>query len=134
MKTLLLISINLCFTLLSFAQQGTLEVKIEKNNTLEGEIYVGVFTEKGFLMQPLKTGHAELKDKIATTLIEDLEYGTYAISAYQDVNGNNRLDMDEYGRPTEPWVMSGSPSSMMPVWSEAKFKFNSEKKKVKLKI
>jgi len=134
MKTLLLISINLCFTLLSFAQQGTLEVKIEKNNTLEGEIYVGVFTEKGFLMQPIKSGHAELKDKMATTLIEDLEYGTYAISAYQDVNGNKRLDRDEYGRPTEPWVMSGSPSSMMPIWVDAKFEFKKDNQSIKLKI
>jgi uncharacterized protein (DUF2141 family) len=134
MKTLSLIFVNLCFTVLSFAQSGTLEVNIEKNNSLEGEIYIGIFTEQGFLMQPAASSGTEMKDNIAFAIFENFEHGTYAISAYQDVNGNQTLDMDEYGRPTEPWVMSGASSSMMPIWSESKFEFNSEKQTIKLKI
>jgi len=134
MKTLSLLFVNFCFTVLSFAQSGTLEVSIEKNNSLEGEIYVGIFTEKGFLMQPFASSGTEMKEDLATAIFENLEYDTYAISAYQDVNGNEMLDRDQYGRPTEPWVMSGASSSMMPIWSESKFDFNSEKKTIKLKI
>ncbi len=134
MKTLSLLFINFCFTVLSFAQSGTLEVNIEKNNSLEGEIYIGIFTEQGFLMQPFASSGTEMKENLASAVFENFKHDTYAISAYQDVNGNQTLDMDEYGRPTEPWVMSGASSSLMPIWSESKFDFNTEKKTIKLKI
>ena len=134
MKTLSFIAIFLWFSLMSFAQQGSLEISIEKTNSLEGKIYVGIFTENNFLMQPILSSEAELDKNIARATFENLEYGTYAISAYQDVNGNDKLDMDEYGRPTEPWVISGSSSSMMPVWIESKFDFKTGRQTIKLKI
>jgi uncharacterized protein (DUF2141 family) len=134
MKTLSLLFVNFCFTVLSYAQSGTLEVSIEKNNNLEGEIYIGVFTEEGFLMQPFASSGTEMKENYATAVFENFDHGTYAISAYQDVNSNQTLDMDAYGRPTEPWVISGASSSLMPIWSESKFDFNSEKQTIKLKI
>jgi uncharacterized protein (DUF2141 family) len=134
MKTLSLLFVNFCFTVLSFAQSGTLEVSIEKNNSLEGDIYIGIFTEEGFLMQPFASSGTEMKENLASAVFENFKHGTYAISAYQDVNGNRTLDMDEYGRPTEPWVMSGASSSLMPIWSESKFDFNKEKQTIKLKI
>lgn len=134
MKTLSLIIVNFCLSTLSFGQSGILEVNIQKTNSLEGKIYVGIFTENSFLMQPIMSSETELNEDVAMTIFNDLEYGTYAISAYQDVNGNQKLDRDQYGRPTEPWVISGASSSMMPIWSESKFEFNTEKQTVKLKI
>jgi uncharacterized protein (DUF2141 family) len=134
MKTLSIIVLNLCFTALTFAQQGTLNISIEKNNTLEGEIYIGIFTEENFLMQPLLSSKTEMKDNIASAVFENLDYGIYAVSVFQDVNGNQKLDTDEYGRPTEPWVISGASSSMMPIWIESKFEFKSEEQSIKLKI
>lgn len=134
MKTLSLIAINLCFIILSFAQQGTLDVSIEKTNSLEGKIYIGIFTESNFLTHPSRSSETELKVNTAFARIENLDYGIYAISAYQDVNGNKRLDRDEYGRPTEPWTMSGASSSMMPIWIESKFDFKSKTQSIKLKI
>ncbi len=134
MRTLSLTAIYLWFTLMSFAQQGYLEISIEKTNSLEGKIYIGIFTEDNFLMQPVISSETEIIDNKAVAIIENLEYDTYAISAYQDVNGNDKLDMDEYGRPTEPWVISGPSSSMMPVWIESKFDFKTKKETIKLKI
>lgn len=134
MKTLSIIAVNLCFTILTFAQQGTLEVSIEKVNTLEGKIYIGVFTEDNFLMQPILSSDTKMKNNVASAKFENLEFGTYAISAYQDVNGNEVLDRGEYGRPTEPWVMSGSQASMMPIWMDAKFEFNQGHQTIKLKL
>lgn len=134
MKTLSLIIVNFCLSTFSFGQSGTLEVNIQKINSLEGKIYVGIFTENSFLMQPVKSSETELNEDVAMAVFNDLKHGTYAISAYQDVNGNQTLDRDQYGRPTEPWVISGVSSSMMPIWSESKFEFNKEKQTVKLKI
>lgn len=134
MKTLSFFAIKLCFTLMTYAQQGTLNIKIEKINTLDGEIYIGIFTEDNFLMQPVRSSGTETNAGTATAVIENLDYGTYAVSAYQDVNGNQKLDMDDYGRPTEPWVISGSSASLIPIWIESKFDFVNEKQTVKLKI
>lgn len=134
MKTLSIIAVNLCFIALTYAQQGTLEVNVEKTNSLEGKIHIAIFTENNFLSQPVLSSGTEVKDNLAKAMFENLEFGTYAIAVYQDVNGNDKLDRDEYGRPTEPWVLSGSPASMMPIWMDAKFDFNTESQSIKLKI
>jgi len=134
MKTLSIIAVNLCFTILAFAQQGVLEVNVKKTNTLDGKIYVAVYTEDNFLMQPILSSNTKMLDKTATAIFENLDYGTYAIAAYQDVNANDKLDRDEYGRPTEPWVLSGSQASMMPIWMDSKIVFKSERQKMDLKL
>ncbi len=134
MKTLLIISVQLLFALSSYAQKGSLTITYENPGDKEGMVYVGVFTEKNFLMNPTASGAINLDENQTSVTIDDMEYGTYAISIFHDANGNQRLDMDEYGRPTEPWGLSGSSSGMMPVWSEAKFELDSENKEVKLKI
>jgi len=134
MKTLSIIAINLCFIALTYAQQGTLEVNVEKINSLEGKIHIGIFTENNFLNQPVISSGTDVKDNMAKAMFENLEFGTYAIAVYQDVNGNDKLDKDEYGRPTEPWVLSGSQASMMPIWMDAKFDFDTESQSIKLKI
>ena len=134
MKSLSIIAINICFIFMSYAQQGTLMVSIEKDNTLEGDIYIAVFTEDNFLRQPVLTSDTKMEDDRATATFENVDFGTYAISAYQDVNGNERLDRDEYGRPTEPWVFSGSSASMMPIWMDSMIVFNSESQSIKLKL
>jgi len=134
MKTLPLLALNLCFTVLSFAQQGTLEVNVKKINTLDGIIYVAVYTEDNFLMQPILSSNTKMLDKTATAIFKNLDFGTYAIAAYQDVNANDKLDRDEYGRPTEPWVLSGSQASMMPNWIDSKIEFKSEGQKMDLEL
>lgn len=134
MKTLSLLALNLCFTVLSFAQQGILEVNVKKINTLDGKIYVAVYTEDNFLMAPILSSETEMEDKNATAIFEHLDHGTYAIAAYQDVNANDKLDRDEYGRPTEPWALSGSQASMVPIWIDSKVEFKSKTQKIDLKL
>lgn len=62
---------------------------------------------------------------------DNLEPGTYAISAYQDANGNNRLDTNFLGIPTERTGASNNPRPAMraPRFSEAKFVLEAEEKK-----
>jgi uncharacterized protein (DUF2141 family) len=134
MKTLLIISIQLLFVVTTYAQKGNLTVTYENPGEKKGMVYVGVFTEKNFLMNPTSAAAINLDEGQASVTIEGLEYGAYAVSIYHDANGNETLDMDEYGRPTEPWGLSGASAGMMPMWSEAKFEVNSETKEVKIKM
>lgn len=134
MKTLIIISIQLLFTLTAFAQTGDLTVILENPGEKKGKVYVGVFTEQNFLMNPSESATIDLDENQTQVTIKDMAYGTYAVSIFHDANGNGQLDMDEYGRPTEPWGLSGSSAGMMPMWSEAKFDHDSKDKEVKLKM
>lgn len=134
MKTLLIISIQLLFALSTYAQKGSLTITYENPGDKKGMVYVGVFTEKNFLMNPTTSGSINLDEKQTSVTIKDMDYGTYAVSIFHDANGNQRLDMDEYGRPTEPWGLSGASSGMMPLWSEAKFELDSDHKELKLQL
>lgn len=134
MKTLFIIAIQLFFTLTTFAQTGDLTVTLENPGEKKGKVYVGVFTEQNFLMNPTESAMMDLDENQTQVTIKDMAYGIYAVSIFHDANGNGQLDMDEYGRPTEPWGLSGKSSGMMPMWSEAKFDHNAEESEVKLKM
>ncbi len=134
MKTLVIISIQLLFTLPIFAQSGDLTVTLENPGDKKGKVYVGVFTEQNFLMNPSESGMIDLDRNQTQVTLKAIAYGTYAVSIFHDANGNGQLDMDEYGRPTEPWGLSGSSSGMMPMWSEAKFEHDSNEKVVGIKM
>ncbi len=62
---------------------------------------------------------------------DNLEPGTYAVSAYHDANGNNRLDTNFLGIPTERTGASNNPRPAMraPRFNEAKFDLNAEQNK-----
>jgi len=134
MKTLFIILTNLLLALSAFAQQGDLTITLENPGEKKGKAYVGVFTEQSFLMNPIESGMIDLDENQTQVTIKDVEHGTYAVSIFHDANGNGQLDMDEYGRPTEPWGLSGKSTGMMPMWAEAKFELNSDAKEIKIKM
>ncbi len=44
-----------------------------------------------------------------------------AITAYQDLNGNNKMDSNPMGIPTEPYGASGKPATFgPPTWNDTK--------------
>lgn len=46
-----------------------------------------------------------------------LSGASVALTLYQDLNGNGKLDANVFGIPTEPWGASGKPSAMSaPTW------------------
>lgn len=46
-----------------------------------------------------------------------LSGGSVALTLYQDLNGNGKLDANVFGIPTEPWGASGKPAAMSaPTW------------------
>lgn len=57
-----------------------------------------------------------------------LPFGRYAVAAYQDLNGNGRLDKNILGVPVEPYGFSGGGSYRWrpPGFTEAAFDFKKE--------
>jgi len=136
MKTVTIYLINFLFTIVLFAQdKGNLTVTFENFENPKGKIYIAVFEKHNFLRQPLKTSMLKVEAENNQVIIEDLAFGEYAISVFQDLNANTQFDMDDNQMPAEPWAMSGSVNPMqMPTWETAKFNFNASGKEVKLKL
>ncbi|MUP44431.1 DUF2141 domain-containing protein [Gramella sp. BOM4] len=96
----ILTSFILLFSISANSQQ--FEIEISNIKTGKGEVKVAIFdNENDWLEKPVQSlsiiSYAETK-KISF----DLPYGTYAISVYQDLNGNDELDTNFLGIPKEP--------------------------------
>ena len=98
-----------------------------------GEISAGVFTgHDEFPRPPVDRVTVPPSARTLRLTFSDLEPGEYALGAYQDLNGNGRLDATVARNPTEPWGMSNDPrpKDRGPTWDEAKFTLPPEGAKI----
>jgi uncharacterized protein (DUF2141 family) len=105
----------------------------------KGSLYVAVYnraedfmiTEKAYA---LKVIPVKKNGRVDFTLT-DLPAGAYAVSAYQDLNGNGKLDKNIVGIPTEPYGFSNNarPKFRAPQWDEARFEVGADAK-IELKL
>jgi len=110
---------------------GTFVLNAAKLNIIVNNIKVGkgsVFVEvynnnKDFIKNPFvsKRVKASNKNLYFTFTIAN---GIYAISAYQDINDNKKLDKGALGIPVEPYGLSNSfkPKFAAPNFNDCKFK------------
>ena len=105
-----------------FAQNLTIEVRdIEK---VEGHLYVALCnSEEAFMKKPLTAFRIDVKDTSLSIPCQGLPAGTYAISLFQDENGNGKLDSGAFGIPTEKFGFSNDAEGMMGPPSYAKCSF-----------
>lgn len=112
---------------LLFAQNLTLEVRdIEK---AEGYLYVAIYnSETTFMKKPLTSFRIDVKDKVLSVPCQGLPAGTYAISLFQDENGNGKLDTAAFGIPTEKYGFSNDAEGVMgpPSYDKCSFNFTGD--------
>jgi uncharacterized protein (DUF2141 family) len=70
----------------------------------------------------------------ATLTISDLNYGSYAITIFQDLNQNQKIDKGFLGIPTEPFAFSNNyrPVFRAPKWSDCEFIYSNENSKIEI--
>lgn len=89
------------------ANAADLTVVVENVKSAEGTVRVGLFNKpETFPKTPLKGQSLEAKVGSAYFVFKDLEPGNYAISAFHDVNRNQKLDTNSVGIPNEPYGFS----------------------------
>jgi uncharacterized protein (DUF2141 family) len=112
MKKLITTSLFLSIFFLSngfrLVEKNTLRVEVTNfENKVSTKVWVSVFSENDFLEKSIQT-----KSVIASgnkVIIEfDLHPGDYAVSTYQDVNNNGKLDRYFIGKPKEPYGFSNN--------------------------
>ncbi len=92
---------------------AAVDVVIEVRNVplATGEILVALCTRETYLTPACPYGgRAPAAVPVTRVRVRGVEPGTYAVLAFQDLNGNGRLDRTLFGIPTEPVGFSNDPS------------------------
>ena len=126
---LLLAIISLNFNSMA---QNPLQIKITDLYSTTAKVYISVCSKtkdfpkdqkqvKGFVMEP--KGKKEL-----SITIDDLPYGQYAITTFQDMDGDEQLSTGFFGAPKEPCGFSNNfkPKFKAPTWDDCVFQYNAE--------
>jgi uncharacterized protein (DUF2141 family) len=126
------------FLLLSgFKPEGNTTLKVEVTNfenKASTKVWISVFSEKDFLGKSIQT-----KSVIASgnkVFVEfDLPPGEYAVSTYQDVNSNGKLDRYFIGKPKEPYGFSNNVKPFgPPSYKDCKFALTNSPKSISISL
>lgn len=122
---LLLIIFIFFMSLAGMAQTTALTVNIENIKAAQGTIYINVFKDGASFPDGKPAYEAVLKCEgkgSLTASIPDVNDGDYAISVFQDLNGNGKLDKNFLGIPKEPYALSRNfhPKMSAPKFSDCK--------------
>ena len=80
------------------------------------------------MKKPAYGFRVEVKDTLVTVPCKGLPSGAYAISVFQDANGNGVLDTGSFGRPTEKFGFSNNAEGVMgpPAYKKCVFEFKQD--------
>lgn len=136
----LILCIILFVSTFSFSQSentSTVTVTVNNLSSDEGCLLMGIYTEMIFMKSaPKYTAKGNIKNGSATITFEGVPPGTYAISGFHDLNGNNKMDFEPGGKPGEPYGISNNnvnPNGP-PVWEDSKFEVSREPLKMEIKF
>lgn len=126
-----------CFTK-SFKNAGRLIIEIENVNDSEGIIWVGIYDSTNYMIKEkaiIEELNVQSTGKLSLD-IPNLQFGTYAIALFHDINGNGELDQNFIGVPTEPFAFSQVPKSKwrLPRFEEIQFAFNQKEQVIQTRL
>ena len=106
------------------ATAGTLTLNLTDLEVNNGDIRIAVYDSKDtFSKKPAHVLGAASTTESVTVTLNDLPAGEYAVMLYQDSNGNEDLDSNLVGIPTEPWgaSLNGTRVFGTPKWKHVMF-------------
>lgn len=143
----LLFSMMTCFMLAQTAAAqsaaaGHLWIAVSVPQNTHGEVAYLVFASAdgfpGSRKLALKSGFVPVAQGRSDVTIDagTLPAGRYAVSVYQDVNGNHKLDRGFLGIPNEPVGASNNPKSRMgpPRFEECAFSMGASDQKIEISL
>lgn len=131
MKIYAFLIVFLLTGLMTFSQTYDLKVIITDIEDEKGSIFLSLHNNEDTFPSgtgdTVKTGKIDKFDTTATFNFSDLEEGEYAISFFQDLNGNEEMDTNFIGFPKEPVGASNMSSLGRPKFSKCKFAITKDK-------
>jgi len=86
-------------------ERGTLEVTVTGFESEAGLLAIALFAnadDYATQTNAIRRAWLAIDDGQSHWVVEDLPEGDYALIAYQDLNGNEQIDMRIFGMPKEP--------------------------------
>ncbi len=126
--------ISLMFFLALNLNAATLKVEFSGNLKPGARIFCRLFeSEKGFPDQesPGSLSQVVMVDKSEAPVCEfkDIKPGTYAVTAYEDANHDEKLNKNFLGIPQEKWGVTGKrPGFSAPLYQESVVKVDEDSK------
>lgn len=116
------------------APAATLEIEISGLSSTEGRVLVGVFdSAETWMKKPLRAaaGVPGADGKLVLR-IDNLPDGDYAFNLLHDTNGNNKMDFNAMGIPTEVYGFSNKANGMFgpPKFEAARFTVKGDTRQV----
>lgn len=119
------------------AMAADLTVIVDNIKSADGTVRVGLFnTQDGFPKKAVTGLFSESKPGALSFVFHNLEPGNYAISAFHDVNKNQKLDTNFFGKPVEPYGFSRSARGKFgpPSFDDAQFKMDAHPKSISITL
>lgn len=104
--------------------QNSIELNISNLKNNEGKVIAGLYDSQGkWLDTAFKTAKANIDNKGARIIFENIPAGTYAVSAFHDEDNDGELDMVMGFYPSEDYTCSNNAKGRFgpPKWEDAKF-------------
>ena len=110
--------------LLSFAAlahaQGCAKVEVQNLHPAQGSLMLAAYSDAASFR---KTAASQLQMAVSGETMQlqvcGLPGSAVALTLFQDLNGNGKLDANPFGVPIEPWGASGSAVATGPSWDSA---------------
>ncbi len=87
--------------------RGNLNLQIETQDT-KGTVMIAVYADEETYSggAPVAARQIPVSDTRMSIIFGELPYGTYAIKAFHDRDGNGKLTTNPFGAPIEPYAFS----------------------------
>lgn len=120
---------SLALLLASNTLAAELTIKIKNVKHDASTIYIAIFANEANWPdgEPFRALSTPAETEVTTVSVEIPE-GTYAVSVYQDINGNGQMDYNALRMPKEPWGVSNDAPARFgpPKWKRMTFELGSE--------
>ena len=120
------------------SKTADLTVSIEGLSQTKGKMHIGVYNKSEGFREIEKTFANNILPVKANTVkctFKSIPTGNYAISVFQDLNSNGKMDKGLFGIPTEPYGFSSNPTISFgpPSYEDCKIILNTDRE-IKIKL
>ena len=101
--------------------QGCARVEVQNLRPGQGPLMLAAYgDEASFRKTPVSQLQMAVSSETVQLQVCGLSGHSVALTLFQDLNGNAKLDLNPFGVPTEPWGASGKPTPMAaPTWESS---------------
>lgn len=121
---------------MSVAHAADLKITVEGLDGDKGTLYLALYDQNGFPKSGQQIAGTMSKASQTTHVFNNLTPGRYAVSAYQDINSNEKLDKNLVGIPQEPYGFSNNAKGFMgpPKFESAAITLGTENQSIVIKL